>query len=360
MNVKLSVFASTLLPLLVAMSLHAQSNGISITAQPQSQVAVTGSTATFTVTATGAAPLVYQWRFNGTNLSDNGHVSGSVSNVLTLNNAVAGDTGNYDVIITNSYGLVTSSVATLTVTNPNILINGSFEDPVLPANTGAYIVPTGWMWAPGLASAPALAGGMFTAGSAQYGPAEDGRQWLGIGSAGDGSLSQLVTVTTAGNYQLTWYATVGNEGQSSGTSPYEVSLGTNGGQFDAGTSLGGTWEPQSHLLSNLAAGQYTLTFTPETPQGGFATIIDNVSLMLAQPVLSAPQFQPATITGANNEFSFGWSTVVGAIYQVQYKDILTQSNWINLGAPIVAGGTNVMSSDGLTNSQRFYRIMLLP
>ena len=41
----------------------------SITAQPASQTVLAGSTATFSVTAAGTAPLSYQWQFSGTNLA---------------------------------------------------------------------------------------------------------------------------------------------------------------------------------------------------------------------------------------------------------------------------------------------------
>src|SRR5207245_7381997 len=41
----------------------------SITTQPASQTVTTGQTATFSVTATGTAPLSYQWRKNGTTIS---------------------------------------------------------------------------------------------------------------------------------------------------------------------------------------------------------------------------------------------------------------------------------------------------
>jgi hypothetical protein len=39
-----------------------------ITSQPQSQIVLPGANVTFSVTATGPAPLSYQWQFNGTNL----------------------------------------------------------------------------------------------------------------------------------------------------------------------------------------------------------------------------------------------------------------------------------------------------
>ena len=142
-----------------------------------------------------------------------------------------------------------------------------------------------------------------------YKAAEDGQQWLSIEQTGSGSLSQSVTIPTAGNYQLSWYAIVGQKGQSSSPSPYAVSFGSTGGQFDAGVSLGQSWEAQSLMLSNLSAGQYTLTFTPETVPGGFATIIDNVSLypvVTNTPVANSQVTEglqntalPVTLTGSD-------------------------------------------------------------
>ena len=86
-----------------------------ILAQPQSANAAIAQTITLGVTASGTPPLFYQWQFNGTNLTDNGRVIGSLSNNLTLANLLLSDEGNYQVIITNAYGAVTSSLAHVTV-----------------------------------------------------------------------------------------------------------------------------------------------------------------------------------------------------------------------------------------------------
>jgi glucose/arabinose dehydrogenase len=98
-----------------------------ITVPPQSQSVIVGSNATFTVTATGTAPLAYQWQRAGTNLS------GATTNILTLTNVTANSAGNYSVIISNSAGSVTSSVAVLSVILPppqvpGLLHRWSFSD----------------------------------------------------------------------------------------------------------------------------------------------------------------------------------------------------------------------------------------
>ncbi len=81
-----------------------------ITTQPQNQTVAMGGTFSFTVVAGGSAPLSYQWRKNGSN------ISGATSATYTRSNAVAGDAGSYTVVVSNSFGSVTSSAATLTVT----------------------------------------------------------------------------------------------------------------------------------------------------------------------------------------------------------------------------------------------------
>ncbi|HEX4122093.1 MAG TPA: LamG-like jellyroll fold domain-containing protein [Verrucomicrobiae bacterium] len=85
--------------------------------------ALPGGVASNSVTAFGTLPLVYQWQFSNAlgwvNLSDNSRITGSKSNILTIANVQAGDVGNYQVIVSNSYGPTTSSVATLNI--PGVL-----------------------------------------------------------------------------------------------------------------------------------------------------------------------------------------------------------------------------------------------
>ena len=83
-----------------------------ITSQPQSITVAAGSTAQFSVTASGTPAPTYQWQFNGTALA------GATGSTLTLNSVSAANAGNYTVVVTNSHGSVTSNAATLTVTTP--------------------------------------------------------------------------------------------------------------------------------------------------------------------------------------------------------------------------------------------------
>ena len=71
-------------------------NGLSITTQPQSQSVAAGSNALFTVAAAGAAPLSYQWQFNG------GAIAGATNTNLALANVQPANGGSYTVVVTNS------------------------------------------------------------------------------------------------------------------------------------------------------------------------------------------------------------------------------------------------------------------
>ncbi len=83
-----------------------------IITQPASQTVLAGSTATFTVTAAGTAPLSYQWRFNGTNIAGASGTSLSLSNVQPI------QAGSYSVRVTNAFASVISSNAVLAVVVP--------------------------------------------------------------------------------------------------------------------------------------------------------------------------------------------------------------------------------------------------
>jgi predicted outer membrane repeat protein len=83
---------------------------------PSSATACSGSSASFSVTASGQPTLTYRWRKGGVVLSDGGAVSGSTTAMLTINPVSAGDAGSYDVVVTDGFEQnVTSSAATLTV-----------------------------------------------------------------------------------------------------------------------------------------------------------------------------------------------------------------------------------------------------
>src|SRR6266481_3560246 len=86
----------------------------SITRQPTGQTATAGQSATFTVGATGTAPLSYQWQKNSTNIT--GATSSSYTTPATT---TADNNSTFDVVVSNAAGSVTSNAATLMVNPPS-------------------------------------------------------------------------------------------------------------------------------------------------------------------------------------------------------------------------------------------------
>lgn len=101
-----------------------QSGHPNVTAQPAPVTIQAGGTATFTVNASGTPAPTYRWQrnVNGTWVD----VGGANTATLTLNNVTTDEAGQYQVIVSNSAGSVTSAPAQLRVlsTTPNILQGG--------------------------------------------------------------------------------------------------------------------------------------------------------------------------------------------------------------------------------------------
>jgi uncharacterized repeat protein (TIGR03803 family) len=83
-----------------------------ITAQPTNLFLASGTTATFSVSATGTVPRFFQWLFDGT------AIVGANSSILSLFNVQPTNSGYYSVIVSNASGSVTSQVAELKVFIP--------------------------------------------------------------------------------------------------------------------------------------------------------------------------------------------------------------------------------------------------
>ena len=95
-----------------------------ISAQPTNLTAYGGDSATNCVTAQGAG-LQYQWLLNET------AIPGKTNAILTFTAVTTNDAGNYSVVVSNSYGSVESSNATLVVTPLAIVLQ--------PADQSGYV-----------------------------------------------------------------------------------------------------------------------------------------------------------------------------------------------------------------------------
>ena len=97
----------------------------SITAQPQKQLVNEGNPVTFSVTPgdNTQAPISYQWY-------DNGVLMGGQTNATAIFNPSVTNAGGMTVIITNSLGSITSSVAPLYIVKPTGTLSLNFSSAV--------------------------------------------------------------------------------------------------------------------------------------------------------------------------------------------------------------------------------------
>lgn len=104
-----------------------------ITAQPASAVATTGSSASFIVAATGTPAPTYQWLFDGA------PIRGATSATYTISSATLQDAGLYSVSVRNSAGQVTSQAAAFSVATAAAGLTAAPQSQTLNAGGGTTL-----------------------------------------------------------------------------------------------------------------------------------------------------------------------------------------------------------------------------
>lgn len=120
----------------------------SVIRQPWNQVSYAGYSTAMSAGVVGSPPLSYQWQLNGTN------IDGATNAVLTLVNLQPTFAGSYSLLVSNSFGTIVSSNATLTVIAipPTLIlqpINGtvsSGSNVTFTAAAGDGPVPITYQW----------------------------------------------------------------------------------------------------------------------------------------------------------------------------------------------------------------------
>jgi len=250
----------------------------------------------------------------------------------------------------NKTTLTTIAVCTalgLSAQAQNLLLNGSFESPVLSPNNGSISAPDLWQLA---TASPSLLNGVFAPG---YPAPQDGQQYIALGVEADGTpdgVSQAFAITNAGPYVLTWFDST-PLGFST-TSPYSVSVFNSDAQAVAVRNLDayhGTTNWVSHSMQlTLSSDTYTLVLRAEPPIGHVGSALDNVSLTRSCP--------PASIRVSEVEVC--WPSVSNAVYRVDYRSDFTTNTWVQLFTNVVAIGRETCVTDRVVRGtpQRFYRV----
>ena len=183
----------------------------SITTQPQSQTVPVGVNATFTVVASGTAPLSYQWKKGATILANTGNISGATNATLTLTNVQLADAGSYSVTVTNAAGTATSNAAALTAYVPTAAPTSQYVTPgssvMFAVTTSGSGSPT-YQWKLNGTAIPGATNTTYTVANAQVG--NMGFYSVTVTNSA-GSIDSAVAILTvnAGSSRLTALSTRG-------------------------------------------------------------------------------------------------------------------------------------------------------
>jgi hypothetical protein len=279
-----------------------------VTTQPASVTVTAGQTATFTVAASGTAPLTYQWQKNGA------AISGATAASYTTPATVTTDSGSkFIVVVSNSAGNATSGAATLTVnpavTAPSITTQPASQS-VMVGKTATFTVtasgtsPFTYQWQKnGTAVSNGTASSYTTPATTS---ADNGSTFVVVvsNSAGNATSSSATLTVTADTTPPTVSITSPTAGSTvSGTITVTASASDNVAVASVqllvdGSNVGSpdTTSPYTFSLAttSLSNGSHSLTAVATDTSGNHAT-----STAVAVTV-SNQQASGATPTYANN------------------------------------------------------------
>jgi Immunoglobulin domain len=185
-------------------------SNLSFIQNPQSMEVAPGTSTSLVASASSPAPINYQWYFK------NSPISGANSSSLSLPSVSTNNVGSYFVTASNTYGMITSAVATVTVG---------------PAHLSGFSV---------LVDFGRNDGGVNGIETAN--PDKNGHYWNNIGPS---------TITVPQGIALDGLVTISN-------APTSIGITTLDGNFQCnGTQNGGLLNPHYALLGDYAVGTAT-------------------------------------------------------------------------------------------------------
>lgn len=177
-----------------------------ILTQPRTTYVFYQSNVVLTVTASGAAPLNYRWYFNGNPLIDSARFSGTATASLSIANAQIDDAGAYSVIVSNAFGLVASTNATLTVISPPFITQQPVDRTVRAGSDVTLSAaadgtqPLRYQWNYNGTDIPGATGNSLTYGNVQ--PSQSGYYFMRVTNSygSTHTIRALLTVTDSPPY----------------------------------------------------------------------------------------------------------------------------------------------------------------
>jgi hypothetical protein len=321
----------------------------SITSQPANQTVAPGGAAVFMVTAIGDAPLFYQWLFQGTSLP------GKTASLLTVPDVHQAQVGNYQVIVSNAFGSVTSAPAAL-----NLLPGINTQPTNITAATGSTVIfavvaegstPLAYQWQKNGTNVS------LNGNSSAY--------FIGNVQPGDAGAYNVVITNGFGSVNSATGILTVVQGPVISVQPSQVIVPTNSDATFTVTAVGAPPLTYQWRFNNSnLAGQTTTALLLHNVQpanaGSYAVVVTNpVGAVTSSPALLKLIAGPLSITtptAVSNKLNLLFLSQTGFTYVVEYKTNLSSPAWTLL---LSTNGTGnpVLIQDSTTNSSsRFYRV----
>ena len=277
-----SITAGVVKTLDVILPILAAGTRPSILSQPHDGATSVGGGAAFSVTATGTAPMAYQWFANSNPLA------GATWSSLALTNGQLTNAGTYYVRVTNSFGLSNSTTAILTVTGalPVVLVPPQTQTAIagnsLSLSVGASgSMPMTYQW---LCRGSQVGSGSSTLVLSNVQPVQAGDYSVRLTNAYGWATSSIgvLTVNYALNTSANGSGTVAKSPNQAGYAPGSVvvltaSPATNANFVEWSGDATGADNPRSVWLTN------NLTMAANFNQSAVAAdlIVDNTNAQAA-------------------------------------------------------------------------------
>jgi hypothetical protein len=266
-----------------------------ITTQPQDKNVNQGSSAVFSVVATGTPAPAYQWRKNGTPMS------GATNSSYTVVNAQPANAGSYSVVVSNIAGTATSTDALLTVNvAPAITTQPQDQNVNQTSNAVFSVVATGtpapaYQWRFNSTPISGATASSYTVANAQ--PANAGSYSVVVSNIAGivSSADAVVTVNVAP--AITTQPQDRNVNQTSNAVFNVVATGTPAPAYQ--------WRFNSTPIPGATVSSYTVANAQPADAGSYSVVVSNVAgtvtssdAMLAVNVPPEITAQPQSVTAA--------------------------------------------------------------
>jgi sugar lactone lactonase YvrE len=314
---------------------------------PTNVVLAAGSALDLAVTASGTAPLAYQW------WGGSGAITGATNANYYVGSVGTNDAGGYFAVVSNPYASATSAVATMTVYGP-VMITAQPSNQVTRAGGTAtfsvaatgYPAPT-YQWTFGTTNLPGATSNALTISNVQL--TNLGSYAVLVSNAYSSQLSDSATlsmspsiITPFAGATAIWGRSVDLSVGAIGSGPLIYQWFLNGNAIAAATNS--DFDLSSVQFTN--GGLYTVVVS-----SSLGSVTNTPALLVVNPAgTSIGMYAGITITGT-----------AGYNYTIQYTgDLRSTNSWITLTNLTLDQPVEIWvdtSTNALTTAHRYYQVL---